>query len=188
MRLVKRPFSKESERMPKESTSPGSLFSRGRLLKLALFAIIVGILAFYATVHWPEISAVFSLQDPVPTAVPLSQEDFFIEFRLDREKTEKEQLDLVKQVMDDKTASKEARDMAHAQYLQIVDAMGKELKIEGILKAKNMDSLVFLSGDSCTVVVRRKSLDSKDVAAIGDTVRRIAKIKPENITVIPTDR
>lgn len=159
-----------------------------KLWKLAVFVIVVGILAFYAKVHWPEISAVFSLKGDVLTTATEPEENFFVEFRLDREKTEKEQLDLVKQVMDDTTASKEARDLAHAQYLQIVDAMGKQLKIEGILKAKNMDSLVFLSSDSCTVVVRRVSLDPKDVAAIGDTVRRIAKIKPENITVIPTER
>ncbi|HHW27827.1 MAG TPA: SpoIIIAH-like family protein [Firmicutes bacterium] len=164
-------------------------FPLRRLWKLAVFLIVVGMLAYYATVHWPEISAVFSLDEGVPTtAAPPAGEDFFIEFRLDREKMEKEQLDLVKQVMDDKTASKEARDAAHAQYLQIVDTMGKELKIEGILKAKNMESLVFLSGDSCTVVVRKASLDAKDVAAIADTVRRIAKVKPENVTVIPTDR
>jgi hypothetical protein len=159
-----------------------------RLWKLAVFLIVVWILAFYAKLHWPEISAVFSLTTDVPVTAIQSEEDFFVEFRLDREKTEKEQLDLVKQVMDDKTASKEARDAAYAQYLQIVDAMGKELKIEGILKAKNIDSLVFLSSDSCTVVVRRAGLDPKEVAAIGDTVKRIAKVKPENITVIPTDR
>lgn len=188
MRTRTRPVKKEDETSSKRSIWPGSLFSRGRLLKLALFAIVVGILAFYAKAHWPEISAVFSLEDSVPTAVTLSEEDFFIEFKLDREKTEEEQLDMIRKVMDDKTASKEARDLAHAQYLRIVDAMGKELKIEGILKAKNMDSLVFLSGDSCTVVVRRASLDPKEVAAIGDAVTRITKIKPENITVIPTDR
>jgi stage III sporulation protein AH len=188
VRTRTRPFKKEGETSPKRSIWPSSLFGRGQLLKLALFAIVVGILVYYAKAHWPEISAAFSLGDPVPAAVVLPAEDFFIEFRLDREKTEEEQLDLVRKVMDDQTASKGARDIAHAQYLQIVDAMGKELKIEGILKAKNMDSLVFLSGDSCTVVVRRVSLDPKDVAAIGDTVKRIAKIKPENITVIPTDR
>lgn len=56
--------------------------------------------------------------------------DFLIEFKLDREKVGKEQVDMLKVVMDDKEAGKDVRDAARAQYPLIVDAMGKELKIE----------------------------------------------------------
>jgi len=68
------------------------------------------------------------------------------------------------------------------------DAMGKELKIEGILGAKGLEALVFLSGDSCTVVVKTTTLSERDVAQIGDAVRRIARISLQNITVVPTPR
>ena len=90
--------------------------------------------------------------------------------------------------MEDKTASPEVRDEAHLRYLTLVDALGKELRIEGILKAKGLDSLVFLSGDSCTVVVRTTALSEKEVAQIGDAVKRIAKVSLQNITVIPTPK
>ncbi|HHY17640.1 MAG TPA: SpoIIIAH-like family protein [Firmicutes bacterium] len=112
-------------------------------------------------------------------------DDFFAEFRLSREKIQKEQMDLVKKVMDDKNASAKVRDEAHLQYLEIVDAMGKELKIEGVLKAKGWDTLVFLSGDLCTVVVKASELDEKDVAQIGDAVKKIGRINVQNITIIP---
>ena len=97
-------------------------------------------------------------------------------------------MDLVKKVMEDKNASPEVRDEAHLRYLDLVDAIGKELRIEGRLKAKGMDSLVFLSGDSCTVVIKTTALSEKDVAQIGDAVRRIARVSLQNITVIPTPK
>ncbi len=157
--------------------------------KVALFIILVTALALYAKAHWPGVTAVFSLKSSGGLEVATGQDqDFFIEFRLDREKTEKEQVDLVKKVMDDQTASKEARDAATAHYLSIVDVMGKELKIEGILKAKGWDTLVFLSPDACTVVVKTTRLEIKDVAQIGDVVKRMSKIKLENVTIIPVEK
>jgi len=51
-----------------------------------------------------------------------------------------------------------------------------------------LEALVFLSGDSCTVVVKTTTLSERDVAQIGDAVRRIARISLQNITVVPTPR
>ena len=127
-------------------------------------------------------------RDGVPASATPSADadrDFLTEFKLDREKTEKQQIDMLKSVIDDKEAGKEVRDAARAQYLMIVDIMGKELKIEGLLAARGFESVVFLSQDACTVVVRAPALDEKAVAQVGDTVRRITKLSLEKVTVIP---
>ena len=100
---------------------------------------------------------------------------------------QKEQVDLVRKVIEDKNISPQIRDEAHLQYLSIIDAMGKELQIEGILKAKGL--IVWYFGrNSGTVVVKLSHLDKNTVAQIGDTVRHIARISLENITVIPAHK
>ncbi len=154
--------------------------------KIAAFFLVVAGLVFYAKRHWPTIAPVMLVGDGAEAGYNLSQsEDYFIEFRLDREKTETEQIDMLRKVIDDPKASKETRDAAYTQYLSVADIMGKQAKIEGVLKAKGLDSLVFLSPDSCTVVVKAKELEQKEVTQIGDTVKKIGKTKLENITIIP---
>ncbi len=152
--------------------------------KVILYFLLLGILLYYVISKWPQFALFFSDKSAVPAGSRAGGDtDFFVEFRLDREKTHKEQVDMVKAVTNDSKASREARDAAHAQYLFLVDTMGKELKIEGLLKAKGWDSLVFLSPDACTVAVRAKSLNERDVAQIGEAVRKVTKLGLEKITV-----
>lgn len=176
----------------REDVDTGRRPNASSIWKVVVFIVLITALALYAKSHWPSATSVFSLKgaDKAINGANLAEQeqDFFIEFRLDREKTEKEQIDLVKQVMDDETASKEARDAATAQYLSMVDLMGKELRIEGILKAKGWDSLVFLSPDACTVVVKAPGLETKEATQIGDVVRRISRVKLENVTIIPVGK
>ncbi|MGI6620071.1 MAG: SpoIIIAH-like family protein [Bacillota bacterium] len=160
--------------------------AKKQIWQVLVFLLIVAGLLYYVSTRALDVVRLGT--GDIPAGAVEDGEDFFAEFRLAREKVQKEQMDLVKKVMEDKTASPEVRDEAHLRYLTLVDALGKELRIEGILKAKGLDSLVFLSGDSCTVVVRTTALSEKEVAQIGDAVKRIAKVSLQNITVIPTPK
>ncbi|HAF67015.1 MAG TPA: SpoIIIAH-like family protein [Bacillota bacterium] len=160
--------------------------AKKQIWQVLVFLLLVAGLLYYVSTRAKDMLGLEPAD--VPTGALVGAQDFFAEFRLTREKVQKEQMDLVKQVMEDKNASPEVRDEAHLRYLDLVDAIGKELRIEGILKAKGLDSLVFISGDSCTVVVKTTALTEKDVAQIGDAVKRIAKISLHNITVIPTPK
>jgi len=170
------------------AVSPGR--SLRRSWRLFAFLVLVGVLLFYVVSRWQDFALTLS---GGTAAVPASaretaepEQDFFIEFRLDREKTQKKQVDMVKAVMDDTTASKEVRDAAYQQYLGIVDGMLKELKIEGLLRARKYDAIAFLSPDACTILVRAPSLDEKQVAQIGDAARKISRLTLDKITVIPS--
>jgi len=160
--------------------------AKKQIWQVLVFLLIVASLLYYVSTRATDMLGLGP--DEVPAGALADTQDFFAEFRLTREKVQKEQMDLVKKVTEDKNASPEVRDEANMRYLALVDAMGKELRIEGILKAKGLDSLVFLSGDSCTVVVKTTALSEKEVAQIGDAVRRIAKVGLQNITVIPTPK
>lgn len=170
-------------------STTGVSWKRRDLLRLLCFVLVVGIIVFYVVIKWHELAPSLPFGRSVATLGNTGdspRENFFVEFRLEREKIQKEQLDLVKKVMEDQNASKEIRDQAYRQYLALVDAMGKERKIEGILKAKGWESVVVLSASDCTVVVKAANLQPSEVAQIADAVRRVAKIAPENITIIPS--
>ena len=162
--------------------------ARKEIQKVLVFLLIVAGLLYYVCTHAVNVTGLRSdgLSRQTQSGTVTDAEEFFTDFRLSREKLQKEQIDLVRKVMEDKNASAKVRDEAHLQYLSLVDAMGKELKIEGILKSKGLESLVFLAGDSSTVVIKKSVLSEKDVAQIGDTVKRIARINLENITIVPT--
>lgn len=183
---MKSPSVLESFEKSKEMTKK----ARREIWQTLSFLLILALLLYYVSSRKPEFfyepaqktgSVTTSTQDASEGA----KGNFFAEFKLSREKIQKEQMDLIKKVMEDEKASPSVREEAHLHYLALVDAMGKELKIEGILKAKGWDSLAFLSGDSCTVVVKTSKLNETDAAAIGDVVRRIAKVGLQNITIIP---
>lgn len=161
----------------------------GRLLRVLFFVAIVAALACYVVAKWGDFALLLSsraLALPVlRETVGETKEDFLLEFKVDREKIQKEQVDMLQKVIDDKEASKEIRDAAYKQYLYVVDVLGKELKIEGLLMAKGYESVAFLSPDACTVMVRSSSLEEKQVAMIGDTVRKVTRLSLENIAVIP---
>ncbi len=163
--------------------------AKRQIWQVLTFLLVVASLLYYICTRALDIVDFGAGKIPASkiAGVPAETDDFFTEFRLSREKIQKEQMDLVKKVMDDKNASAKVRDEAHLQYLSIVDAMGKELKIEGILKAKGLDALAFLSGDYCTVVIKGLVLNEKDVAQVGDAVKKISRISMQNITIIPTE-
>lgn len=162
------------------------------LLRAGLFLLIVGSVFIYVKNHWQDFAFHVFRQDDSLAAVNTqgldSGDDFLIELRLDKEKTQKSQLDYLKEIIEDKEASREVRDAAYHQYLVIVDSMGKEKKIEEILSAKGFESVTVISQDACTVIIRKTVLDQKDVSQVGDVVRRVAGVRPENLSIIPTDR
>jgi len=156
------------------------------LWRVLLFLVVVTALTVYVVSKWRDFRDSAGVVTTTGSASGEPKEDFLLEFKVDREKMQKEQIDMLNKVIDDKSASKEVRDSAYQQYLSIVDAMGKELKIEGLLKAKGYESVAFLSPDACTVMVRSSALDEKQVASIGDTVRKVTRLPLEKITVIST--
>lgn len=156
-----------------------------KMLRLGVYFLLIGLALHFVISHWGDFAAMFLEDKDDPIVGALEPGDYFFEFKLEREKMRKEQIDLVKSVIDDERADKDVRKAAYGQYLGLADVMGKELQAEGILNAKGLDAIVFLSADSCTVVVNCETLSQKDVAQIGDVMRRVSKIKLENMTVIP---
>lgn len=111
--------------------------------------------------------------------------DQFLEFRLDREQARSEQLDLLREILDNSNLSQEAHAQALALWLKITEDIGREADIENLIVAKGFaDAVVVLSQGKATVMVKAPSLTQDEVLRVADIVVRVAGIGYENITVM----
>ncbi len=116
------------------------------------------------------------------TAVPGA--DFFVDFRLERERTRGQQLEYLREMINNTKVDEGSRKSAAAQWLDLTKQIGKELELEGLIKAKGWpDCVVFIQAQSCTVVVKAEKLTQSDAARVGDIVVRGTGLAPQAISI-----
>jgi stage III sporulation protein AH len=124
---------------------------------------------------------IVSMYEQPPTA-PVAGLDFFVEYRVERDRLRSERIDLLKDV---------ARNDKDEPHQKIQDAMikitvekQKELETENLIKAKGFaDAIVFLHENSVNVVVKANSLSKEEVIQIAELIGRSTAISPEHITI-----
>jgi stage III sporulation protein AH len=125
-------------------------------------------------------------EDDTAEVAAVSSANFFASYRLERENTRKEEIEYIREILDNPASDPEMKKEAQAQLLEITKNMEKELAIEALIKAKGFkDVVVILHKDSVNVIVDRPELKQEEVAQILDIVRRESGHKPENIKIIP---
>ena len=84
---------------------------------------------------------------------------YFVEARLNRERTRDEALDTIKDVLNNVDADAATQTQAMNQSAQIASNIEAEGKIENLIKAKGFaDCMVYLDGEKATVVVQSPDL------------------------------
>lgn len=121
-----------------------------------------------------------------PTASPNDSSEFFIEYRLERERTRGQQVEWLREITNNPNADAETRKKAQEQLYNLSQNVGKEMETENLIRAKGFDdAVVLLQHDkAATVVVRVKELTTDDAAKIADLVARNTGIPPSNIIII----
>jgi stage III sporulation protein AH len=115
--------------------------------------------------------------------------DFFTDFRLDRERARGEQLEYLREAINNTKLDEATRKQAGEQWLAITRQVGKELELEGLIKAKGWDDcIVFVQDTSCTVVVKAEKLTQAQVAQIGDIVVRGTGLNAKAVNIVSRPR
>ncbi len=113
-------------------------------------------------------------------------EEFFVEYRLERERTRGRQLELLQQIVDNPNSAAESKQEAQDRIIEIARRMELEMQLENLIKAKGFeDTAVFIQSDSATVIVDKKELEEPDVAKIADLVSRHTGLEMAQIVIIP---
>jgi len=117
--------------------------------------------------------------------VPVPEPDFFADFRLDRERARGEQLEYLREMINNTKLDEATRKQAGEQWLAISKQVGKELELEGLIKAKGFeDCIVFVQESSCTVVIKAEKLSRSQVAQVGDIVVRGTGLPPNAVNIV----
>lgn len=113
--------------------------------------------------------------------------DYYVECRLERERSRGRQIELLRTIMSDPKAGAAARQDAQDRLLQISLELDREVNVENILRAKGLqDVVVFFQNEMVTVVVPHPVTPEQNAAA-ANLAARAAGVTPENILVITRD-
>ncbi|MTI79973.1 MAG: SpoIIIAH-like family protein [Firmicutes bacterium] len=114
------------------------------------------------------------------------KDSFFIEYRLERERTRGQQVEWLREIINNPNAEGETRKKAQEKLYVITQNIGKEMEMESLIRAKGFkDAVVLLQDKVATVVVQVDNLTTEQAAKIADLVSRNTGIPMSNIVIIP---
>lgn len=172
-----------------------ALLRTENVLRLLALILIVAVVCVYVYMKWPQFyngvlgrtpasddgEAVTALAQGVTGSVS----DFFIDYRLERERTRGQQIDLLRELINNPQADDASRKSAGDRWLAIVEAMGKEGELENLIRAKGFaDAVVFIQEKATVVVVKAADLSQQEAAKIMDIVTRGTGMKIDAVTLV----
>lgn len=134
-----------------------------------------------------DINADSAAVDDTEKTVTASKEanNYFAQTKMDRDVVRGKDIEIMKSITDDQSASKEQKTEAQAKMMKIVETSQKELNIENLIKGKGFSDVVALFGDdgSVDIVVKAPAISKADTAKIVDIVTRQANISLDKIVI-----
>ena len=113
------------------------------------------------------------------------EEDFFVEYRIERDQSRSEQINLLREMINNPNSDKELKAKAQSKLLALTNNIEEEMEIESLIRARGyQDGIAFIHNESVEVIVASESLNQQDVAKIGDLITNTTGIALEEITII----
>lgn len=152
---------------------------------LAVGVYIVLNFSWYNTGAKVDRSNAMQVAKPISSeqVIPAASPDFFIEYRLERDKIRSERSDLLRESIKN-AKSDDARQKAQDTMIKMVVDKQRETEIESLIKARGFsDVLVFIKDNSVSAVIKTTTLSREEVVQVADIISRIAGVKAEDITI-----
>lgn len=113
------------------------------------------------------------------------KDDFFAEYRMERERIRGKQIEMLRNIIDNKNIEKEAREAASLRLVQISNDMEREMKTEALVKSKGFEECVMIiQPDIITVVVEADPLRLDKEKELRDLVSQATEANPDKICII----
>lgn len=113
-------------------------------------------------------------------------EDWYSSAQVSRERARDEALEVLSAVVNDQTASEEAKAAAYSDITKLAKAMENETNIETLIVAKGFEKCVAVisESDASIIVSSKDALTPSQLAQINEIVYTQAGIEPVNVKVI----
>lgn len=113
---------------------------------------------------------------------------YFDQARANRTAAREEALSILQEVLDNAQATAEDKAAATAKASAIAENVLKESNIESLITAKGFpDSVVYISGDSCSVVVAAKELQQQESLQILQLVVSQTEISAAKVQIVAAE-
>ena len=124
------------------------------------------------------------IEESIKTNSSISNADYFIEYRLSRDKLREGLIERLNEIINNEKTSTDVLKEAQREILKIGDISQSELYLEGLIKAKGFeDALVFLKEDSARIIISVDQLSQQDVMKVLEIVQNETSIPASNITI-----
>ncbi len=178
-----------------------SIFLRRRLVWLAVLMIWVGMVSAVVVYQATDGHMIYQYSDGEPLEEEVEviealatrmeediarDEDFFLEFRLERDRSRSQQLDLLRELVATPETERQIVEESQRRIIVVTERMEKEMEVESLIRARGyQDALAFIHGDSIDIIVLNPDLlKEDDVARIADTASRVTGFPYEEITIL----
>jgi hypothetical protein len=113
---------------------------------------------------------------------------FYADYRIEREKTRDQSLELLQSIVDDPAADAQAKKTAQESQIVMAKNMEQELLIETLLAAKEMPNAVAFIQEGKVTVVLDNPVDDKSSGKIADIVDGVTGVGYDNVVIISRDK
>lgn len=121
-----------------------------------------------------------------PQDQQVNKENFFIEYRLERDRTRSERIEILREIVSNTNSSAQMRQEAQQKLIKISDDIDKESKIENALIAKGFnDAIAVIQPDSVMVIIASNGFRDDEITRISDIIIKVTGCKLENVVIVP---
>lgn len=182
-----------------------------RMKSLLLFGLVLLCIYFvwlgYVGLDKAQEASLLNLKDKAPSAEPVaapannqtpptvtivpqetkgSSDSFFGEYRIERDRTRSEQVEILREIVNNPNSSAQMRQEAQQKLIKIADNLEKEYKVENALIAKGFkDAVVVIQPESVMVIIASNGLRQDEIARIADMVVKVVGCKMEDVVIVP---
>lgn len=117
-------------------------------------------------------------------SVKNSKDDYFSKSKLERETMYSQMLETYEKVLNSTNVEEVQRQSATAEIKKINDTKNSIMICENLIQTKGFeDCVIFVNGDSVSIIVKKDELDKEDVAQIQNIISREMNSQIENIHI-----
>lgn len=128
-----------------------------------------------------------TVQNEVKTSTTVTEtsgDQYFAELRLERDKMYSQMLESYQKILSNSQISEAQKEISENEIKKINDTRNAIMIAENLIKNKGFqDLIIFINGDSISIIVKAKELKEEQIAQIQNIISRELKGEIENIHI-----
>ena len=128
-----------------------------------------------------------AVQNEINTSTTVTENSgnqYFAELRLERDKMYSQMLEIYQKILSNSQISETQKEISENEIKKINDTRNAIMIAENLIKNKGFqDLIIFINGDSISIIVKAKELKEEQIAQIQNIISRELKGEIENIHI-----